>query len=79
VLVAVSFSLPVVWSVCACLCTCVRVCVFVCVCVFGRLSLCAQYEENVVCEKPANWFGPNFEYVQFQILDPEQPNFSIQV
>jgi len=63
--------------VCACVCVCVFVCV--CVCVFGRLSLCAQYEENVVCEKPANWFGPNFEYVQFQILDPEQPNFSIQV
>jgi hypothetical protein len=28
------------------------------------------YEENVVCEVPENSFGPDYEYIRFQIFDP---------
>ena len=37
-----------------------------------------HYEEKVVCEVPANYFGPKFEYIQFQILDPDEGDFTIQ-
>jgi hypothetical protein len=37
-----------------------------------------QYETNVVCSVPANNFGKDFEYIQFQILDADTV-FSVQV
>lgn len=39
----------------------------------------SQYEEKVLCEKPANCFGPKFEYINFPILDPKDERFSFQV
>jgi hypothetical protein len=33
------------------------------------------YEENVVCEVPENSFGPDYEYIRFQIFDPSHTDF----
>ena len=39
----------------------------------------AQYEPKVVCEVPENFFGAKFEYIRFQMLDPDDDRVSIQV
>jgi len=41
--------------------------------------LTEQYEAKVVCSVPANHFGKDFDYIQFQILDPDPAAFLLSV
>ena len=35
-----------------------------------------HYEKNVVCDVPETAFGPKYEYISFQTLDPHQTDFT---